>query len=166
MFIFDVRKQKWTVVSVILSLRVTRASGVWACGPLLQQVVCESCWCCVTVPRCESEELESSEPPAAAPTSASTAVTNQRGELGAVTNQPARWSFQGILVEGLEQKPTPTTPETLLLHPPSPSSPQPSGFDILDPCMEEYPPLFIPLHTHPTSIQIIPWIMIEKWHAF
>lgn len=78
----------------------------------------------------------------------SPAVTNQREELGAATNRPARWSFQGILVEGLEQKPTPTTPKPSPLHPPSPSSPRPSGFDILDPCVEEYPPLFKPPHTH------------------
>lgn len=52
----------------------------------------------------------------------SPAITNHREELGAVSNRPARWSFQGILVEGSEQKPTPTTtkPSRCIhpLHPP------------------------------------------------
>lgn len=50
---------------------------------------------------------------------------------------------------GLRTKAMPSTPETLLLHPPSPSSPQPPGFDTLDPCVEELSPLLTAAHpTH------------------
>lgn len=45
--------------------------------------------------------------------------------------------FSGDPGGGVGTKANPHHPKTLLLHPPSPSSPQPSGFDILDPCVEE-----------------------------
>lgn len=49
----------------------------------------------------------------------------------------------------------PTTQNSPRWHPPSLSTPPPSGFDILDPCVEEYPPFFT----------ILPWIKKEKWQG-
>lgn len=48
---------------------------------------------------------------------------------------------------GVRTKDNPRHLKTLLLYPPSSSSPRPSGFDILDSCMEEKPSLFILSHT-------------------
>lgn len=70
-------------------------------------------------------------------------VPSNRGEeLGSCDESACSVIFSGDPGgEGLEQKPTPPHPHPALkpsccIHP-SPSSPQPSGFDILDPCVDE-----------------------------
>lgn len=70
MFIFEERS-----TAKCVSIFESHSSEWCVCcepvGPCFSRVcVCESCWCCETVLQCESDVLESSEPPAAAPTSA------------------------------------------------------------------------------------------------
>lgn len=117
----------------LLGVTQARAACRGPPGPQPRQVVCENGWCCVMVPRRESEELESSEPPAAAPASASPPQPMGRRLAG-----PRRICLFGDLFNGgglrTKAKPLPLKKKKKnpsCLCPPSSSS----GFDILDPCM-------------------------------
>lgn len=134
---------------------------LWAGGPLLQRGTCGSCWCWKTIPRCESDVLESSEPPAAPPTSACPSQPI-RGE----SLKPWRISLLGNLFRGSwwrdwnkSQPPPPWNPpaESTLSY-------LPTIFWLwyLRPLCGR---IASPVHTttHPTSIQLNPYIMTEKW---
>ena len=133
-----VRLQKWTVLSVRLSLRINRASAV-CCEPvgLWFSRLCVRAAGAVRPSRGVRARSWNHPNPLLQLQHLLARRNQSEGRAWSRDESACAVIFSGDPGGGAGTKADPHRPETLLLHPPSPSSPQPSGFDILDPCVEE-----------------------------
>lgn len=151
MFIFDVRKQKWTVLSVRLSLRVTQASGVCckAVGPYFSRLCLRAAG--AERPSCGVRARSWNHPNPLLQLQHLLARHNQsEGRAASRDKSACSVIFSGDPCGGVGTKANPHHPKTLALHPPSPSSPTAFWLWYLRPLRGGIAsPVHTPTHTPP-----------------